>query len=99
MYVYQQISIMSLSEASIYRHKFSSGRGGARANSGRPKLVTPSTKVVRVPFDVDVQLALDCYYAVCDCYDNQTQSPRHEALNKFIANLIGQSTKDETSHL
>ena len=82
---------MTSFEASLFRDGFSSGRGGARPNSGRPKLATPSTKVVRVPFDVDIQLALDCYQSVCDAYDNQTQSPRHEALNKFLANLLGDS--------
>lgn len=67
----------------------SSGRGGARAGSGRPKLATPSTRVVRIPFDVDIQLALDCYYAVLDVQQNKVDSPRHDALNKFVANLLG----------
>lgn len=66
-----------------------SGRGGSRAGSGRPKMVTSSSRVVRIPSDVDISLALDCYHAVCDAYDNQTQSPRHEALNKFLEDLLG----------
>ena len=66
-----------------------SGKGGKRVGAGRPRVDVASTKVVRIPFDVDVALMLDAYQALLDAQANRSDSRTHDALNKVLDNVFG----------
>ena len=66
-----------------------SGKGGKRVGAGRPRVDVTSTKVVRIPFDVDVALMLDAYQALLDAQSNRSDSRTHDALNKVLDSVFG----------
>lgn len=68
---------------------FKSGRGGSRVGGGRPKADVASSKVVRIPFDVDVHLMMDAYQALLDAQANRSDSRTHDALNKVLDSVFG----------
>jgi hypothetical protein len=65
------------------------GRGGKRDGSGRPKADAASSKVVRIPFDVDKDLMLDCYHALMDANANRSDARTYDALNKILDSVFG----------
>lgn len=66
-----------------------SSHGGVRSGSGRPKNKQATSKVVRIPFDVDAQLMLDAYQALLDAQANRSDARTHDALNKVLDNIFG----------
>lgn len=64
-------------------------RGGKREGAGRSKKDVCESKRIRVPFDTDVPLMLDCYHALLDAQANRSTARTHDALNKILDDIFG----------